>query len=529
MSDHGNLVAWLFQSARQQPDSQRAALVQGDRTVSYQTLEEQTAKLGAALIELGLTAGERVAIVMRDTIEAATAILGVIHCGGVAVPLSELATADDLVDTLAQCEAAMVIADPEHREVVDSARAGAPKLRAVLSLGGGGGRKTSEHDLAARIASAQPAPAVPRQPDDACVILYSAGPAMAEARGVRHCKLSIEAAYRSAAAGFLGMGPSDRVLCLARASTAYGLGLGLFFPLAAGACVVLFPAQPKSDSLYAVIGSTSPTLMFATPSIYGQLVHDAGGRERPLASLRAAVAGAESMPDQLIPRIRSVLGTEITMGYGLTESFQFALGGRSDDPGVRSAVCGRPLPEVEARVVDDDGAPVGSDEIGTLQLRCPSLASRYDRSAASGPLGADAWYTTGDRFMVDAAGNYSHCGRVDDLFKVGGKWVSPMEVERALVAHEAVWDCAVIGVPDDHGLIKPLAFVVTNVGHQADDKLVAELREYVKQVLAPYKYPRWIEFVDALPRGPAGKVLRYRLRPQRRRRPAETGHGQEEG
>ena len=125
--------------------------------------------------------------------------------------------------------------------------------------------------------------------------------------------------------------------------------------------------------------------------------------------------------------------------------------------------------------------------------------------------------------MVDTAGNYSHCGRVDDLFKVGGKWVSPVEVERALTAHEAVWECAVIGAQDEHGLIKPLAFVVPNVGHAGDAGLVAELQEYVKQVLAPYKYPRWIEFVDALPRGPGGKVLRYRLQPRRRRRPAETG------
>jgi acyl-coenzyme A synthetase/AMP-(fatty) acid ligase len=313
------------------------------------------------------------------------------------------------------------------------------------------------------------------------------------------------------------------VLSLARTSTAYGLGSGLFFPLAAGASVLLFPAQPKSDSLYATIAAASPTVLLATPSIYGQLVHDAGDRERPLAGLRAAVAGAEAMPDQLIPRIRAILGTEVTVGYGLTEIFQFALGGRTDDPGIRAAVCGRPLPGVEARVVDDEGRPVGTDEIGTLQLRCPSLASRYDRDALGGVLADAEWFTTGDRFMVDSAGNYSHCGRVDDLFKVGGKWVSPVEVERALIAHEAVWDCAVIGAPDEHGLTKPLAFVVTNVGHSGDERLVDELREYVKQVLAPYKYPRWIEFVDALPRGPGGKVLRYRLRPARRRRPAETG------
>ena len=120
--------------------------------------------------------------------------------------------------------------------------------------------------------------------------------------------------------------------------------------------------------------------------------------------------------------------------------------------------------------------------------------------------------------MVDGNGDHHHCGRVDDLFKVGGKWVSPVEVERALTAHDAVWDCAVIGSEDEEGLIKPLAFVVTNVGQQGGPALEAELQEYVKTVLAPYKYPRWIDFVDALPRGPGGKILRYKLTPQRRRR-----------
>src|SRR5207247_70521 len=160
-----------------------------------------------------------------------------------------------------------------------------------------------------------------------------------------------------------------------------------------------------------------------------------------LASLRHAVAGAEGMPEQLIPRIRSVLGTEVVVGYGLTEIFQFALAGRSDDPGALPGVCGKPLTGVQVRLVDEDGDPVGVDEIG----------------------------------------------------KVGGKWVSPTEVEQALTAHEAVWEAAVVGVDDDEGLIKPLAFVVTNVGHEGSPKLETELREYVKSTLAPYKYPRWIE------------------------------------
>ncbi|MEZ4363955.1 MAG: benzoate-CoA ligase family protein [Kofleriaceae bacterium] len=524
MSDHGNLSAWLLDASRHH-DPSREALREGERSMTYGELSSAVAKLAGALRELGLSPGERVAIVMRDTIEAATSILGVIHGGGIAVPLSELATAEDLVDYLAHCQASMVIVDAEHRAVVDSARVETPKLRHVLALGGEQSKRvTSEHQLAALLARATPAPPVPHEPGGTCLLLYSAGSAPGALRAARHCKDTVAAACASAAERYFSMTSEDRVLSVARLSTAYGLGVGLFFPLSVGACSLLFPPQPKSASLFAAISTFSPTLLFATPSIYGQLVHDAATsqREQALSGLRAAVAGAEGMPERLIPRIRSVLGTEVTVGYGLTEIFQFALAGRSNDPGIRSAVCGRPLPGVEARLVDDDGNPAGPDEIGTLQLRCSSLGKGY--WDLPDVVFTDGWFTTNDRFIVDAAGNYDHCGRVDDLFKVGGKWVSPLEVERALTAHEGVWECAVIGTEDEDGLIKPLAFVVTNVGHAGDEKLAAELREYVKQVLAPYKYPRWIEFVDALPRGPGGKVLRYRLRPPPRRRRAETGH-----
>ena len=388
------------------------------------------------------------------------------------MPLSELATADDLVDYLVHCEAAIVIVDPEHRSVVDSVRAETPKLRTVLVLDGAApvakaaatakspvtgkiaalqrdsGKDAvepsgnGEHSLAALMAKATATAAVAQEADETCLLLYSAAPN--ELRAVPHCQRTIAAAYESLARAFLAITAADRVLSVGRLSTAYGLGIGLFFPLAAGARALLFPAQPKSESLFAAIEAFSPTLLFATPSIYGQLTHDAGtsGRQRALAMLRTAVAGAEGMPEQLIPRIRSVLGTEVTVGYGLTELFQFALAGRSDDPGIRSAVCGRPLPAIEARLVDEDNDSVGVDEIGTLQLRSPSMVSGYWGQPST--LSSDGWFTTSDRFMIDSAGNYNHCGRVDDLFKVGGKWVSPVEVERALTAHEGVWECAVI-------------------------------------------------------------------------------------
>ena len=526
MSEVGNLAAWLLDRALANGAGPRCALREGDRAWTYDELAATVAKLSSALRTLRLGRGERVLVLMRDTLEASAAILGVIHAGAVAVPVSELATPDDLREYVLHAGAVIAIVDGAHEAVLDGIRAATPDLRDVVCAGK---QLATSHDFQAVVDAATPQPPVAMAPSDVCLLMYSAGSGPGELRAVPHSQRSISAAQDSFARDLLQLTAADRMLSVARLSTAYGLAAGLLLPLAVQAVSLMFPAQPHSKTLLKAVETYHPTVLFATPSLYAQLAYDAEQLkvDRPLVGLRHAVAGAEGMPERLIPRIRAVLGTEVTVGYGLTEIFQFALAGRSSDPGARPGVCGKPLQGVQVRLVDEDGDPVGIDEIGTLELSCASLFAGYwggGNATGEHELRPDGWFTTRDRFMVDRAGFYHHCGRVDDLFKVGGKWVSPVEVERALTAHEAVWEAAVIGADDDEGLIKPLAFVVTNVGHDGGPKLEAELKEYVKNVLAPYKYPRWIEFVDALPRGPGGKLLRYKLRPARgKRRRAETG------
>ena len=524
MTPVGNLTAWLLEAALANGAGPRCALREGDRAWTYDELAGEVGRLSGALRGLRVQRGERVLIMMSDTLEAAASILGVIHAGAVAVPVSELSTPDDIQDLVLHAGATLAIVDTAHEQVVDAVRTETPDLREVICVGS---KLPGTLDYRQLVGAAAPLPPVAMGDRDVSVLLYSAGSGPGELRAVPHGTRTIRAAHDSFARDLLQLGAQDRILSVARLSTAYGLGAGLFLPLAVQAESLLFPAQPHSALLFAALDSYEPTVLFATPSVYSQLAHDAERMAigKPLARLRHAVAGAEGMPEQLIPRIRTVLGTEVVVGYGLTEIFQFALAGRSSDPGARPGVCGKPLSGVQARLVDEDGDPVGVDEIGSLELQSDSLFPGYWGGGNTGEtfLRADGWFKTRDRFMVDREGFYHHCGRVDDLFKVGGKWVSPSEVERALVAHEAVWEAAVIGAEDDEGLIKPLAFVVTNVGHPAEPKLETELQEYVKNVLAPYKYPRWIEFVDTLPRGPGGKLLRYKLRPARRRRRAETG------
>jgi benzoate-CoA ligase family protein len=523
MSSVGNLAAWLIEGALAAGAGPRPALRQGDRAWTFDELASAVVRTSSALRGLKLQRGERVLVLMRDTLEAAAAILGAIHAGAIAVPVSELATPDDVREYVLHAGATIAISDVQHEEVLDAVRNETPDLREIICVGA---KLAGSHDFQALIDGAQAQPGAPSGATEVCLLLYSAGSGPGEMRAVPHSQRTIEAARDSFALELLQLSASDRILSVARLSTAYGLGAGLFLPLAVGAESLLFPEQPQSGRLFETVRDYKPTVLFATPSLYAQLAHDAekANIDRPLGALRCAVAGAEGMPEQLIPRIRSVLGTEVVVGYGLTEIFQFALAGRSDDPGARPGVCGKPLAGVQVRLVDEDGDPVGVDEIGTLELQCGSLFTGYwGGQGGHHELGSDGWFTTRDRFMVDRGGFYHHCGRVDDLFKVGGKWVSPTEVEQALIAHEGVWEAAVIGVDDEEGLIKPLAFVVTNVGHEGSAHLEAELREYVKSTLAPYKYPRWIEFVDALPRGPGGKLLRYKLRPQRRKRRAESG------
>ncbi|MFT3698221.1 MAG: benzoate-CoA ligase family protein [Kofleriaceae bacterium] len=526
MSTSGNLASWLLDTALASGTGPRIALREGDRAWTYDELADRVGRMSSALRTLKLGRGERVLVLMSDTLEAATAILAVIHAGAVAVPVSELSTPDDVQEYVLHCGAVIAITDERHEAVLDAVRNETPDLREVVCVGA---KLPSSHDFTTIMTNATAQPAAPSAPTDAALLLYSAGSGPGELRAVPHTLRSIEAARESFGKELLQLSSADRILCVARLSTAYGLGAGLMLPISVQAESLLFPAQAKSEPVFEAMRTFQPTVLFATPSVYAQLAHDAEAKsvQKPLAKLRQAIAGAEGMPERLIPRIRTVLGTEVIVGYGLTEIFQFALAGRSDDPGARPGVCGKPLIGVQVRLVDEEDDLVGVDEIGTLELQCGSLFGGYwagqGATGTAGELRADGWFTTRDRFMVDKEGFYHHCGRVDDLFKVGGKWVSPTEVENALTAHDAVWECAVIGADDEEGLIKPLAFVVTNVGWEGGPKLEAELKDYVKQTLAPYKYPRWIEFVEALPRGPGGKLLRYKLRPMRRRRRAETG------
>jgi len=513
-----NLVGALLDTAIERGWGERVALSEGERSWTYAELRDTSARVATALKSLRILPGDRVAVFSRDTLEGAAAILGIVYGGAVAVPVTELGRPNDIRDRLLDCGAVAAIVDADLEATLESVRSEVADLREVIVFGGS---NPGQRDFRSLVRGAAPAPG-PTEVDgaDVAFILYSAGTKAApnvangdagqHLRGVPHPHRTPIIAAESFASGFLSMTCDDRVLSVGRISTAYGLGGGLLFPLSVGAHSRMLPEQPHSSAVFTAVETFEPTVVFATPSLYRSLARDAQqeGLDAPFARVRACVSGAEDMPPKVVERVRASLGTDVIVGYGLTEAFQFVIAGAASTcpPGA----CGRPMAGFDVRVVADDGRVVGPDEIGTLEIRGATIATRYWGEAMD--LRDGQWLVTSDRFMVDGDGNYFHCGRVDDLFKVGGKWVWPGEVERALLGHEAVWECAVVGADDEDGLIKPFAFVVPNIGHEPGAALQDTLREYVKSELAPYKYPRWIEFVERLPRGPQGTVLRYKLR-----------------
>ena len=504
-----NLVERAIAGAALAGREGNTALCEGSRTLSYAQLGDQVRKTAAALQAKGVKCGDRVAVYSPDCMDAALGILGAMYAGAIALPVSELSAVNDVRNRLNNSSAGVVLVHHSLRSIVEEVRNEVESLRELITLSGEG---DDDFGLLVETSDALSEPAA--DGDDPALLLYSAGASnetnKVGLRGVLHTHTTAIKAFESFAGKFMSMNHEDRVFSTVRLSTAYGLGTGLLFPLLAGAQCLLVPEQPHSALVFEAIKEFKPTVFAATPSLYGQMARDAVENPqgaKPLADVRWCLAGAESIPPKVIAMTRAVLGSNVTVGYGLTEAFQFVIAGAA--AGRRQGFCGAPLEGIEVRIVDDEGKEVGLDEIGNLQLRGATVVNTYWGSESQ--LTEDGWFMTRDRFMVDEDKNYYHCGRVDRLFKVGGKWVAPAEVERALLANEAVWECAVIGADDEDGLIKPFAFVVPNIGQVPGAELEAELREYVKNELAPYKYPRWIEFIDELPKAPSGVILRFKL------------------
>ena len=482
----------------------KAAVHAGDRSLTYGELLARASRAGNLLRALGVAREERVLLVLDDTTAFPTVFLGAMRLGAVPVPVSTLDKADNFRHFVDDSYARVVVGDagcmPMLREVLDGR-----DLTFVSARGPADGALDLEAELDGQSDELAPAPT---HRDDMAFWLYSSG-STGRPKGVVHLHHDIEITCETYARQVLGIREDDVLFSTTKLQHAYGLGNGLSFPLHFGATAVLSAGPPKPDTLLSVLGEHRPTVFFSVPALYGALVR-APGAEDAFTSVRMCVSAAEALSPVVFDRFAARFGLEIVDGIGSTEMLHIFC---SNVPGavVRGST-GRPVPGYELRIVDEDGAALDGPAVGGLEVRGDSCAAFYwhQHEKTKAAMKGD-WFTTGDRYRRTENGVYIYEGRADDMLKIGGLWVSPVDMENAIMEHPLVDGVGVVGVTVDE-VSRVAAYIIRRVGDPADDELADELRALCKSRLRRYEYPHVVRFVDDLPRTVNGKVQRFRLR-----------------
>ncbi|MGE0845427.1 MAG: benzoate-CoA ligase family protein [Flavobacteriaceae bacterium] len=478
--------------------------------ITFGQLHEGTCRMANLLRDAGIGAGDRVMLLVRDCPEFHYAFLGAARIGAVAVPVNYFLRAHDYEYMLQDSAArAIVVSGEAMNEVLPALeRAGDVAQIRLATDDAPRGFQALSPLLEAAGSTADPAPTTP---ETDCFWLYSSGSTGSPKASVHQHKDMIYTAHHYGV-GIAGLDGSQTSLSPAKLFFAYGLGNSLSFPLWIGSQAVMMEERPTPEGTLDMITETRPDVFFGIPTLYASMLNLLeNGYQADLTSLRLCPSGGEPLPPALYERWKKLTGIEITDSIGSSEVLHFYTANR---PGsVRLGSGGAIVPGYEGRIVDPDGNDLPDGEVGELAIKGESTARYYwNKPERTAEAMRDGWFHTGDMCFRDADGYYHFCGRGNDMLKVGGIWVSPFEVESALVGHEAVLEAAVAGRPDENGLIKPAAFVVLKDRKRATPELEAELRDFVRTRLAPFKYPRWIEFLDDLPKTSSGKIQRFRLK-----------------
>ncbi|MGA7001115.1 MAG: benzoate-CoA ligase family protein [Pseudolabrys sp.] len=538
----------------------KIAFIDPERSLTYGGLQARSTRFANALQELGVEHEQRVALLLNDTVDYPVAFWGTIRAGAVAIPLNTYLPHPQYAYILNDCRATALVVDAALADMMWPVLETLPRRPIVIVVGstnqapsswpglsrpstssllqdvdardergddgkivggtsqapsswpaGHDGRGTVHHfeDIIAK-ADATPFTADTLS-DEVAFWMYTSG-STGDPKGVKHVHSNLMATAKLFGQGILGIHEDDVVHSASKLFFAYGLGNAMSFPLSVGATAALWPHRPSPEGVFETMRRHRPTIFYGVPSLYTALLshHElckGAGSDR----LRICVSAGEALPAQIGERWRDTVGVDVLDGLGSTEMLNTFLSNRPTD--IRYGSTGKPVPGYDARIVDENGRDLGTDEIGELIVRGPSAGEGYwNQREKSRRTFAGEWTHTGDKYRRDAEGYYYYCGRTDDMFKVSGMWVSPFDVEAALVSHEAVLEAAVIGKEDADGLIKPKAFIVLKNGFKADDLLLETLKVHVKVKAGPWKFPRWIELRSNLPRTATGKLQRFKLR-----------------
>jgi benzoate-CoA ligase family protein len=504
-----NAAETFIDSHRGVRESSVAIRCQG-ASVTYGELAANVDRCGNAFRELGIGLEQRVLSLCLDSPAFAYAFFGAIKIGAVPVPTNTLLTPRDLAYVLNDSRAVAVIVSAPLLSKVLEIRKDVPRLKHVIVAGGEEAVGVLSLEKLIAAASDQLSPA-DTTPDDPCFWLYSSG-TTGFPKGAVHLQHDMVFCADTYGALVLRTTEDDRHFTVSPLFHAYGLGNGVFFPFAVGASTVYKSERATPDVVYSLITQEKPTILFTAPTFYAALLaYPEPNFKYDLSSLRMCVSAGEALPKTLFDQWKKRFGLEILDGIGATEMLHIFI---SNYPGkAKGGTSGTPVPGYRAKIVDDDGAELSHGETGNLWVSGDSCAAYYwNKHEKSKAAFKGEWYVTGDKYHLDADGYYTYEGRSDDMLKVSGQWVSPAEVEAALMEHPAVLECGVVGAKDKDELVKPKAFVLLKNGKQPSDALAEELKTFVKGRITPYKYPRWIEFVPELPKTVTGKIQRYKLR-----------------
>jgi benzoate-CoA ligase family protein len=485
----------------------RVAIECGDDRITYREVLANVNRFGSALRDrLAVRPEERVLLLLLDGPEFVYSFFGAIKIGAIPVPLNTLWKAADFHYVLRDSRAAVIVVSEALLPQIESIPATERRwLRHIVVVG-------VQHTPFSQLLSAGSSAldAEPTSSDAPAFWQYSSG-STGLPKGCVHLHHDLVICAELYGRGVLDIRPADRTFSVAKLFFAYGLGNAITMPFSVGATTILWPGPPTPQNVYAVIEKHRPTLFYSVPTGYGMMLAHPREPDFDLSSIRLAISAGEALPETLSTRFNQRFAIDIIDAIGSTEALYMFISNR---PGaIRPGSSGLIVPGYDARLLDDGGRVVPQGEIGNLWIQGDSVCAAYwNQHEKTKNTIEGHWIRTGDKYTQDADGFFWYAGRSDDMLKVGGQWVSPVEVESALIAHAAVLECGVVGHEDHDALVKPMAFVVLRDGVDGSPDVAKELQQFVRERLAEYKRPRWVEFLPELPKTATGKIQRFKLR-----------------